>query len=61
VRSAERWARLRTAAARDFRMFFSADLMFGTTKLSRKAMMRLRFRREKARPYDRGCQGATWL
>ena len=34
VRSAERCARLRTAAARDFRMFFSADLIFGTAKLS---------------------------
>ena len=30
VRSAERWARLRTAAARDFRMFFLADAIFGT-------------------------------
>jgi hypothetical protein len=30
VRSAERWARLRTAAARDFRRSFFADLIFGT-------------------------------
>ena len=34
VRSAERCARLRTAAARDFRMFFFADSIFGTAKLS---------------------------
>jgi len=32
VRSAERCARLRTAAARDFRMFFLADAMFGTVE-----------------------------
>ena len=30
VRNAERWARLRTAAARDFRMFFFADAILGT-------------------------------
>src|SRR3954468_22318367 len=34
VRSAERWARLRMAAARDFRMFFFAEAILGT-KLSR--------------------------
>lgn len=33
VRSAERWARLRTAAARDFRRSFFADLIFGTQNL----------------------------
>jgi hypothetical protein len=32
VRSAERCARLRTAAARDFRMFFLAEAMFGTVE-----------------------------
>jgi hypothetical protein len=32
----ERWARLRTVAARDFRMFFFADAIFGTKTLSRK-------------------------
>src|SRR5215218_5909449 len=36
VRSAERCARLRTVAARVFRMFFFADAIFGTRKLSRK-------------------------
>lgn len=30
VRSADFWARLRTAAARDFRMFFFAEARFGT-------------------------------
>src|SRR5579864_8019982 len=30
VRSAARWARFRTVAARVFRMFFLADAMFGT-------------------------------
>jgi hypothetical protein len=30
VRSAERWARFRIAAARDFRMFFFAEAIFGT-------------------------------
>jgi hypothetical protein len=30
VRSAERCARLRTVAARDFRIFFSAEAIFGT-------------------------------
>ena len=39
VRSADRWARLRTFAARDFRMFFFAEAMFGTTELSKVAMM----------------------
>jgi hypothetical protein len=34
VRSAERWERLRMAAARDFRMFFFAEAILGT-KLSR--------------------------
>ena len=34
VRSAERCARLRTVAARDLRMFFLADAMFGTKKIS---------------------------
>jgi hypothetical protein len=38
VRSAERCARLRTVAARDLRMFFLADAMFGTKKVSRKAV-----------------------
>src|SRR5665647_1269297 len=33
VRSAERWARLRMAAARDFRMFFFAEAIFGTKSL----------------------------
>jgi hypothetical protein len=37
VRSVERWARLRMAAARDFRMFFFAEAIFGT-KLSRNAV-----------------------
>src|SRR5688572_17473587 len=36
VRSAERCARLRTVAARDFRMFFFADAIFGTKKTLRK-------------------------
>src|SRR6185369_17744434 len=36
VRSADRCARLRTVAARDFRMFFFADAIFGTKKISRK-------------------------
>jgi hypothetical protein len=34
VRRADRCARLRTAAARDFRMFFLAEAMFGTKGLS---------------------------
>lgn len=34
VRSAARWPRLRSAAARDFRMFFLADAIRGTTGLS---------------------------
>ena len=34
-RSAERWARLRAVALRDFRIFFFADAMFGTS-ISRK-------------------------
>src|SRR3954452_14817224 len=38
VRSAERCARLRTVAARDFRMFFFADAIFGTKKLSRNSI-----------------------
>src|SRR5215831_1320114 len=33
VRSAERWARLRTVAARVLRMFFFADAIFGTLDL----------------------------
>jgi len=37
VRSAERWARLRTVAARDFRMFFLADAIFGT-KVSKNSV-----------------------
>src|SRR5829696_2637047 len=45
VRSAERWARFRTVAARVFRMFFFADAIFGTRKLSRK-FGRTRDRRE---------------
>ena len=35
VRSAERCARLRTVAARDLRMFFFADAIFGTDKLQK--------------------------
>jgi hypothetical protein len=35
VRSAERCARLRAVAARDFRMFFLADAMFGTKNLQK--------------------------
>jgi hypothetical protein len=37
VRSAERWARLRAVAARDFRMFFFADAIFGT-KVSKNSV-----------------------
>jgi len=33
VRNAERCARLRTVAARDLRMFFFADAIFGTKNL----------------------------
>jgi hypothetical protein len=36
VRSAERCARLRTVAARAFRMFFFADAMFGTGDLQNR-------------------------
>ena len=36
VRSAERCARLRTVAARDFRMFFFADAIFGTKQTLQK-------------------------
>lgn len=36
VRSAERCARLRTVAARVFRMFFFADAMFGTDDLQNR-------------------------
>ncbi len=32
VRRADRWARLRTAAARDFRRSFLDDLIFGTER-----------------------------
>src|SRR3954465_11353788 len=35
VRRAARWARLRTVAARDFRMFFFAEAIFGTRTISR--------------------------
>jgi hypothetical protein len=35
VRRAERCARLRTVAARDLRMFFFAEAIFGTKKLSK--------------------------
>lgn len=37
VRSAERCARLRTVAARDLRMFFFADAIFGTKSVSKRA------------------------
>lgn len=43
VRSVERWARLRTCAARDFRIFFFADAIFGMTGLV-NSMKRKRFR-----------------
>src|SRR6476619_1214772 len=33
VRSVERWARLRAIAARDLRMFFFAEAIFGTNDL----------------------------
>ena len=36
VRNAERWARLRMAAARDFRRSFFADLIFGTETLQQQ-------------------------
>src|SRR3954463_13637695 len=36
VRRAERCARLRTVAARDLRMFFLADAIFGTKTISKK-------------------------
>ena len=36
VRRAERCARLRTVAARDLRMFFLADAIFGTKEISKK-------------------------
>jgi hypothetical protein len=36
VRKAERCARLRTVAARDLRMFFFADAIFGTKEISKK-------------------------
>ena len=36
VRRAERCARLRTVAARDLRMFFFADAIFGTKEISKK-------------------------
>src|SRR6185369_14847328 len=35
VRSADFWARLRMAAARDFRMFFLAEARFGTNSFSK--------------------------
>ena len=35
VRRAERCARLRTVAARDLRMFFFADAIFGTKTISK--------------------------
>jgi hypothetical protein len=36
VRKAERCARLRTVAARDLRMFFLADAIFGTKNVSKR-------------------------
>ena len=36
VRRADRWARLRTVAARDLRMFFSAERIFGTNETPTK-------------------------
>jgi hypothetical protein len=36
VRKAERCARLRTVAARDLRMFFLAEAIFGTKEFSKK-------------------------
>src|SRR5471032_2444350 len=44
VRSAERWARLRTVAERVFRMFFFADAIFGTEQSP--VVSRYRDRRE---------------
>jgi hypothetical protein len=38
VRKAERCARLRTVAARDLRMFFFADAIFGTKEISKKCV-----------------------
>ena len=39
VRRAERCARLRTVAARDLRMFFFADAIFGTKEISKKCVI----------------------
>src|SRR5436190_3756474 len=58
VRSAERCARLRTVAARDFRMFFFADAIFGTKKLSRNSG-RTRDRREPP-TYRRTRAKSSW-
>ena len=58
VRSAERCARLRTVAARDFRMFFFADAIFGTKKLSGK-FGRTRDRRESP-TYRRTRAKSSW-
>src|SRR5688572_18074262 len=60
VRSAERWARLRTVAARDFRMFFFAEAMFGTDDLQNGSSSRSSRARE-ARPAAETCQGAVRL
>ena len=38
VRKAERCARLRTVAARDLRMFFLADAIFGTKSVSKRTL-----------------------
>lgn len=62
VRSEERWARLRTVAARAFRMFFLADAIFGTKDSAPEISdVKRSMKTAKARSAPGGCQGVALL
>src|SRR5215831_17446571 len=56
VRRAERCARLRTVAARDLRMFFLADAIFGTKRYLQNGQDRLKLRESRVAEPNR----PTW-
>jgi hypothetical protein len=61
VRSADRCARLRTVAARDLRIFFFADAIFGTKKRSPMTVKSVGFAKVERTRGDGESQGAITL
>ncbi len=60
VRSDERWARLRAIAARDLRIFFFADAIFGTRNLQKFLVLVATYKAIAVRPdFKDNCNPGT--